>query len=74
MKIVGILFIVAGLAMLIIRGIQYTQREKILDVGPVTITKKEPKTITWPYYAGAIAIVAGIVLVLVDRKGNRGGV
>ena len=54
--------------MLIMRGFQYTEKEKVLDAGPIEITKKEQKTITWPYYAGAVSLITGIILVLVDRK------
>jgi hypothetical protein len=72
MKIIGFILIVVGLVMLLLRGIEYTKKEKVLDAGPVEITKKEPKTITWPYYAGGIAIVAGILLILIDTRKIRG--
>jgi len=68
MKILGIILITAGLLMLLFRQIQFTKKEKVVDVGPVEITKKEPKTITWPYYAGAIVIGAGIVVVILGSK------
>jgi len=72
MKIIGFILIVIGLVMLLLRGIEYTKKEKVIDAGPVEITKKEPRTITWPYYAGGIAIVAGILLVLVDSRKPKG--
>ena len=68
MKVLGIILITAGLLMLLFRQIQYTKREKVVDVGPVEITKKEPKTITWPYYVGAITIGAGIVVLILGSK------
>ena len=68
MKIIGLILIIIGLAMLIMRGFQYTEKEKVLDAGPIEITKKEQKVITWPYYAGAVSLITGIILVLVDRK------
>ena len=71
MKVLGIIFITAGLLMLFLRQIQYTKKEKIVDVGSVEITKKEPKTFTWPYYAGAIAIGTGIVALLLGTKRVR---
>jgi hypothetical protein len=36
----------------------------------VEITKKEHKTLTWPYYSGAIVIAGGIILVFVSRRKN----
>jgi hypothetical protein len=68
MKTLGYVLLVAGFAMLITRGIQYTKKEKVIDTGPLEINIKEKKTINWPYYAGAIAIVAGVVLVLAERR------
>lgn len=57
--------------MFILGNITFTQKEKVLDAGPVEITRKEQKTITWPNYAGAILIVAGVVVLFVpDRKRN----
>lgn len=71
MKIIGWILIVIGFLMLIQRSIQYTKKEKVVDVGSLEITKKEPKMITWPFYAGVIVIVAGIVFVVVDSKKTR---
>ena len=68
MKILGIIIIIIGIAMLILNGFDYTTKEKVLDVGSVEITKKERKTLTWPYYSGAIAIIGGILLVLGGSK------
>ena len=68
MKVLGIILITVGLLMLFLRQIQYTKKEKVVDLGPVEIIKKEPQTITWPYYAGGIAIGAGIVVLLLGTK------
>ena len=68
MKVLGIILITVGLLMLFLRQIQYTKKEKVVDVGSVEITKKEPKTVTWPYYTGAIAIGAGIVVLLLGTR------
>jgi uncharacterized membrane protein HdeD (DUF308 family) len=68
MKVIGIILIVAGLAMLIFRGFNVQTEEKILDAGPLQINKKENKWIGWPVYTGAIAIIAGIVLLVTDKS------
>lgn len=68
MKIIGIILIVAGILMLVFRNISFTKQEKVLDIGPVEINKKEKKTIDWPNYAGGIAIAAGVVVLLASRK------
>ena len=69
MKIVGIILIVVGIAVFIFNGIQSVEKEKVLDVGPVEISKEVQRSDSWQLYAaGGIAVVAGIILVLIDRK------
>ena len=68
MRIFAIVLIVIGIVMLIIPGVNVTRKEKVVDVGPIEINKKENKTLTWPVYAGAIVTVAGVVVLLVSKK------
>ena len=68
MKTIGIILIVAGLVMLAFRGFNVQTEKKILDAGPLEITKKENKWIGWPVYTGAIAIIAGIVLLATGKS------
>ena len=68
MKTFGIILIVVGIAMMIIKGISVTTEKNIVDVGPVKIDKKENKWIGWPTYAGAVLAVVGAVLIFSDKK------
>jgi hypothetical protein len=68
MKIVGIVLIVLGLACCFLEDLVYKQEEKVIDLGPLEVNKKENKWIGWPVYAGGIAILAGVILVATDRK------
>jgi hypothetical protein len=68
MRTVGIVLIIAGIVMLVVRGFSVTTEEKVVDVGPLEVNKKENKWIGWPVYAGGIAIVAGVIMVVADRK------
>lgn len=68
MKTVGIILIIAGIAMLLFRGFSVKTKEKVVDVGPLEVNKTENKWIGWPVYAGGIAIVAGLIMVVADRK------
>jgi hypothetical protein len=62
--IVGIVLIVLGIAALALGGISYTDREKVLDIGPIEASTEERKTIPIPAVAGGAAVVAGVVLVI----------
>ncbi len=68
MRTAGIVLIVIGIAMLIFRGFSVQTEKEVVDLGPLEVNKKENKWIGWPVYAGAIAIVAGVVMVVADRK------
>lgn len=68
MKVVGIILIVAGILMFVFRGINFTQEKKIVDIGPLEINKQEKKSVGWPVYAGGIAVVAGIIVLVADKK------
>ena len=46
----------------------FTKKEKVVDIGPVEINKQEKKTIAWPDYAAGIAVLAGVVILVADRK------
>ena len=65
---VGIVLLVFGLLMCIFTSINFTQDKKIVDLGPLQINQKQNKTIRWPIIAGIAVAVAGIVLVVVDKK------
>jgi uncharacterized membrane protein YdcZ (DUF606 family) len=68
MKTFGIVLIVIGIAMMIIKGFSVTTEKNVVDVGPVKIDKKENKWIGWPTYAGAVLAVVGVVLIISDKK------
>jgi len=68
MKFVGIVLIVLGVLALVYQGIQYTTREKILDIGSIKLSADTKKTIPLPPIVGGVALVAGIALILVDRR------
>ncbi len=68
MKTLGIVLIVVGIAMIIIKGFSVTTEKKVVDLGPVEVNKKENKWIGWPTYAGAAVAVIGVVLVATDKK------
>ncbi len=67
MKIIAILLLAVGILMLVFRGFTFTREKKVADLGPIGINKKENKTIGWPVYAGAIAMAAGVFMLLPVR-------
>ena len=68
MKIIGIVLIAAGILMFVFKGINFTTDKNVVDIGPIEINKKENKRVEWPLYAGGLAIVAGVIIVAMDKK------
>ena len=68
MRLVGIILVILGVLALVYQGIQYTTREKILDIGSLEVSADTKKTIPLPPIVGGVALVAGIALILLDRK------
>jgi uncharacterized membrane protein len=68
MKTIGIILIVVGIAMVIIRGFSVQTEKKVVDAGPIQINKKENKWIGWPTYAGVLMTVGGIAVVLTNKN------
>jgi hypothetical protein len=66
--ILGLLLIFAGIAALAYPYITYTEKERVVDVGPIKIDKEETKHIPISQIAAVAALVAGLALVF---AGNR---
>jgi uncharacterized membrane protein HdeD (DUF308 family) len=68
MALVGLVLIVAGIAALIYRGIPYTTRETVVDIGPIQATAERDRTLRLPTAVGALAIVGGVALVVAGGR------
>lgn len=63
MRALGAVLIVLGIVALIWGGISWTKREKVIDVGPIEASVEDRQTVPLPPVAGAIALLAGVILV-----------
>ena len=70
MKTLGIILLVVGIAMIIIRGVSVPTKQKVVDIGPVEINKTDNKYVGWPTYAGAIVAIGGLVMLVSARKSS----
>jgi len=64
MRILGVLLIVLGLVGLIAGGVNWTRREKVVDLGPVEVTSEHQKSLPVPPLVGGLCLVAGVVLLM----------
>ena len=68
LKIVGLIFIAAGILALVYGSFSYTKETHDAKLGPLELQIKEKETVNIPVWAGVGAIVVGAVLLLVPAK------
>jgi len=68
--LVGILLIILGIVGLTYPRINYTTREKVVDLGPIEATKETKKSIPLPPVLGGLALAGGVVLLVAAGKGR----
>jgi len=66
--IIGIILIVLGILGFLFKSITYTEKEKVVDLGPLELQSEEKETIPIPEILSGIAVVGGIVLVAIGSK------
>jgi drug/metabolite transporter (DMT)-like permease len=68
MRVLGVILIVVGIIMILIRGFNVPVKKNVVDLGPIEISKTENKWIGWPIYAGGLMTLIGVFLVITDKK------
>jgi drug/metabolite transporter (DMT)-like permease len=66
--LLGILLAVLGVFALVYQGFSYTQREKVLDIGPIHATADTRKHVPLPPIVGGLALVAGALLLAMGAR------
>jgi drug/metabolite transporter (DMT)-like permease len=66
--IIGILLIVVGVVGFALGGFSFTQKEKVLDVGPIEATTEDKEHVPIPPILAGLALVAGVVLVAASSR------
>lgn len=67
-RVLGTILVVLGIIALVWGGISWTERETIVDLGPIEAQAEERETIPLPPVFGGIALVAGIILLVVPAR------
>lgn len=66
--LIGVLLIVFGDIVLVLRGVSYVKDRDKVDLGVATVTTERRGFV--PPWVGAVALVAGVVLVFAGRRGG----
>jgi drug/metabolite transporter (DMT)-like permease len=68
LSVVGILLIVLGILALTFQGFTFFTQERVVDAGPFKVDWQKPHTVILHPIVGVVAAVAGVCLVLADRR------
>lgn len=71
MKALAIILIAIGLVGLIYGGVSWTQKEKVVDLGPVEINREDKESLPVPPIVGGICLVGGLALLLSTSRRAR---
>lgn len=68
MKIIGIVLLVIGVLALVYGGISYSRNRTVLQMGSMSVTATEHKTIPIPAVAGVVVLIGGVALLVVGKR------
>ena len=64
----GIVLLIAGLAILAWPAIPYTERKTAVDIGPIEVQTETEKHVVLPPLMGVAAAASGVVLIALGRR------
>lgn len=67
-RIIGLVLTILGVVALLWGGIFWTDRDTVLDAGPLKVQTTDRDGVRVPPVLGAIALVGGIVLLVVPER------
>ncbi len=62
------MLIVIGIAMIAYTGFSYATTEKVVDLGPLEISRKKNNTVSWPPIAGVVLLVGGAAVLFWGKR------
>jgi len=68
MKLIAIVLILVGILAIGYQGFTFITRDKVVDLGPVEVTKEHKKTVFLPPVVGGLILVGGIALLVMNSK------
>lgn len=69
MRLLGVILIVAGAAMLIYGGFSFTRNDTVIDAGPIEINAEKEEHVPISPILGGIILATGAVLVIRKPRG-----
>jgi uncharacterized membrane protein YidH (DUF202 family) len=68
LTLVGAVLVILGIGGLVYGSLNYTTKEKVLDIGPIQATADEEHHVPIPQIASIAAVIAGVAFVVISSK------
>jgi uncharacterized membrane protein YidH (DUF202 family) len=68
MRTIGIVLVVFGALALVYGGINYNRNRTVLQMGSMSVTATEHRSIPVPAVAGVVVLIGGIALLVVGKR------
>ena len=66
--VIGIALLIVGVLALAYQGFSYSVPKKAVDLGPIQVTRQERHTVPLPPILGALALIGGIAVLVLNRS------
>ena len=70
-RMVGLVLVVLGIVALAWGGVFWTDRDTLIDAGPLQVTTEDREGLRVPPIVGVIALIGGIVLLVAPVRAAR---
>jgi uncharacterized membrane protein HdeD (DUF308 family) len=67
-RVIGVVLIIVGIVALVSGGVFWTDRDTIVDAGPLEIATEDREGFALPPVLGIVALIGGIVLVAMPNR------
>jgi hypothetical protein len=67
-RLIGVALVIVGMVSLLWGGVFWTDRETVLDAGPIEVTADEREGFAIPQAIGVLLLVGGVVLLVVPER------
>ena len=68
LKNLGIVMVIVGIVMIAYTGFNYVTTEKVVDFGPIQVSKEVNHPINWSPIVGIVLAVGGVVIIVTSNK------
>ena len=67
-RMIGLALVVLGIVALVWGGVFWTDRDTVIDAGPLQVTTEEREGVAFPPVLGIIALIGGIALLAIPER------